>query len=290
MVFVYPPAQRSHDRTQTGIVRAWMAAAGAAVLVLLMAGAAPVARTITPNCSPGLHIGFIDGRPYEVYVPQSASGTAPTIVSFHGRLQRARSQIDILRPLADERGAILVAPQARGGKWDFRGSDTRFTTAILDNLTCDDAQRTYASGMSMGSAMTFLQACASPRRFAAFAGASFEIYMPKCADPDPVPLLAFHGTADRIVPFMGGLTASTASAPPAQATMRKWARRDGCGRYVREVYVPGVTKQTWDQCDDGVQVQFYTLHGGSHRWPTGRVDAAELMWEFFSQYRLGSAD
>jgi poly(3-hydroxybutyrate) depolymerase len=35
-----------------------------------------------------------------------------------------------------------------------------------------------------------------------------------------------------------------------------------------------------------VQVQFYTLNGGSHRWPTGRVDAAELMWEFFNQYRL----
>lgn len=263
-----------------------MAAAGAAVLVLLMAGAAPLARTVTPGCSPGLHTGYVDGRSYDVYIPQAAASTAPTIVSFHGRLQRARSQIDILRSLADERSAILIAPQARGGKWDFRGSDTRFTNAILDNLTCDDPQRTYASGMSMGSAMTFLQACSSPRRFAAFAGASFEIYMPKCADPDPVPLLAFHGTADRVVPFMGGFTASTASAPPAQATMRKWARRDGCQRYVREVYVPGVTKRTWDQCDGGVQVQFYTLHGGSHRWPTGRVDAADLMWEFFSQYRL----
>lgn len=256
------------------------------MLVLLVVAAAPVARTATPGCAPGLHTGFVDGRPYIVYIPAKTGIPAPTIVSFHGRLQKAMSQIDSLRPLADEKLAILIAPQARGGKWDFRGSDTHFTGQILDNFTCDDPHRTYASGMSMGSAMTFLQLCASPRRFAAFAGASFEIYMPKCADPDPAPLLAFHGTADRIVPFMGGLTASTASAPPAQPTIRKWARRDGCKRYVREVYVPGVTKETWDQCAADVQVQFYTLHGGSHQWPTGRVDAAELMWDFFSQYRL----
>lgn len=286
MICAYPARPSTHRATHTGGVRGWIAAAGAVVLVLVMVAAAPVARTITPECSPGLHTGYVDGRRYDVYIPDAATTPAPTIVSFHGRLQRAMSQIDILRSLAEEKGVVLVAPQARGGKWDFRGSDTRFTDTILDNFTCDDPQRTYASGMSMGSAMTFLQACASPRRFAAFAGASFEIYMPKCADPEPVPLLAFHGTADRIVPFMGGLTASTATAPPAQATMRKWARRDGCRRYVREVYVPGVSKQTWDQCDAGVQVQFYTLFGGSHRWPTGRVNAAELMWDFFSQYRL----
>jgi len=35
-----------------------------------------------------------------------------------------------------------------------------------------------------------------------------------------------------------------------------------------------------------MQVQFYTLFGGKHVWPKGRVDASSLMWEFFRQYRL----
>lgn len=253
---------------------------------MAVSGASPDHGTRTPDCTPGLHTGYLDGRPYTVYVPPSAGLPAPTIVSFHGRLQKATSQISPLRAVADANGVVIVAPQARGGKWDFRGSDTVFTGRTLDTLTCDDPGRTYASGMSMGSAMTFLQACAEPRRFAAFAGVGFEIYMPKCADPQPVALLAFHGTADPIVPFMGGRTASTATAPPAQQTMRQWARRDGCRRYVREVPVPKVTRQTWDVCDDGTQVQFYTLHGGRHAWPTGRVDASALMWEFFRQYRL----
>lgn len=272
--------------SDTGCVRGWIAATGAAGLLLALGGAAPLTRTVTPDCGPGLHTGFVNGRSYEVYIPDNATIPAPTIVSYHGRLQAAHSQITAFRKVADTEGVVLVAPQARSGKWNFRGTDTRLTNDILDNLTCDDSRRTYASGMSMGSAMTFLQACAKPRRFAAFGGVGFEIYMPKCAEPDPVSLVAFHGTADPIVPFMGGLTASTASAPPARATMRQWARRDQCRRYVREVYVPGVTRQTWDHCAGGKQVQFYSINGGKHTWPKGRVDASALMWEFFRQYRL----
>ena len=267
-------------------MRGWVAAVGVAGLLATLAGAAPVPHTKTPSCTPGLHTGFVAGRPYKVYVPPRADQLAPTIVSYHGRLQKALSQIGVLKGVADAHNVVLVAPQARMGKWDFRGSDTVFTNAILDNLTCDDPQRTYASGMSMGSAMTFLQACAQPRRFAAFAGVGFEIYMPKCADPEPVAMLAFHGSADPVVPFVGGRTASTATAPDAVTTMRQWARRDQCRRFVKTVFVPGVSVRTWDRCAAATQVQFYTLHGGKHVWPKGRVDASSLMWEFFRQYRL----
>lgn len=260
-----------------------MAALGATALGLSLAAAAPIVGTQTPACTPGLHTGHVAGRPYLVYVPDTARSPAPTIVSYHGRLQKAFTQIEVLRKTADRHGVVLVAPQARSGKWDFRGSDTRFTGTILDNLTCDDPTRTYASGMSMGSAMTFLQACAQPRRFAAFGGVGFEVYLPKCADPDPAPLVAFHGTADQVVPYAGGLTASTAVAPPAEATMRDWARRDHCQRYVRSVYKPGVTLRSWDECRADAQVQLYSLRGGRHAWPTY---AGELMWQFFSQYRL----
>ncbi len=267
----------------------WLAGVGALIAVLMLTGAAPLVRTQAPDCSPGLHTGFVNGRSYLVYVPESARMPAPTIVTYHGRLQTALSQIrgTGLQDVADREGVALIAPQARAGEWDFRGSDTRFTNRILDGWVCDDPARTYASGMSMGSAMTFLQACAQPRRFAAFGGVGFEIYLPKCADPDPVSIIALHGTADSIVPFAGGRTASSATAPSARIAMRQWARRDGCQQYVREVYVPGVAVQTWNKCREGTQVKFYTLYGGKHVWPNNdRVDAAELMWSFFNQYRL----
>ena len=131
------------------------------------------------------------------------------------------------------------------------------------------------------------QACVQPRRFAAFGGVGFEVFMRNCLDDDPAPVIAFHGTADQVVPFTGGLTASTATAPPAEATMREWARRDGCRQYVRSVVAPGVTLRKWDECAAGTAVEFYRIRGGKHVWPRrGAVDASALMWEFFSKYRL----
>jgi polyhydroxybutyrate depolymerase len=142
--------------------------------------------------------------------------------------------------------------------------------------------------MSMGSVMTFLQVCERPRRFAAFAGVGFPVFLPNCPSP-PAPVLAVHGTADQVVPYAGGLTASTASAPPAEPTMHKWALREACRRYVRSVPAPGITLRSWDRCRAGAQVQFYTVHGGRHVWPRSpRLDAGETMWRFFQRYRLAS--
>ena len=111
-----------------------------AAICLALVAATPVARTATPRCTPGLHTGLVNGRSYLLYVPATAQFPAPAIVTFHGRLQKAISQVrgTGLQEVADREGVVLVAPQARGGKWDFRGSDTRFTGRNLDNLTCDD--------------------------------------------------------------------------------------------------------------------------------------------------------
>ncbi len=259
------------------------------LLVAVLSGSSPITATHTPSCAAGTSTGSIDGRRYLVYVPESAQFPAPAVVGFHGRLQTAASQVTGtgLKAVADREGFIIVAPQALGGKWDFRGSDTTFTTNILDRLTCDDSSRTYASGMSMGSAMAFLQACVQPRRFAAFGGVGFEVFLPNCPDEEPAAIIAFHGTADQIVPFTGGLTASSATAPPAEAAMRGWARRDRCREYVRSVVAPGVTLRKWDDCSDRTSVHFYRIRGGKHVWPRrGAVDASALMWEFFSKYRL----
>ncbi|MCB0902537.1 MAG: hypothetical protein KDB83_10590, partial [Actinobacteria bacterium] len=80
-------------------------------------------------------------------------------------------------------------------------------------------------------------------------------------------------------------TASTATAPPAEATMSRWARFNRCHQYVRSVPRPGVTLKVWDRCADRTQVHFYRIRGGKHVWPRNGVDASSLMWEFFSQYR-----
>jgi poly(3-hydroxybutyrate) depolymerase len=53
-------------------------------------------------------------------------------------------------------------------------------------------------------------------------------------------------------------------------------------------------------CDQGAEVDFYTIDGGGHSWPGGEplpewivghtsqdIDATRVMWEFFSQFSIG---
>jgi polyhydroxybutyrate depolymerase len=53
-------------------------------------------------------------------------------------------------------------------------------------------------------------------------------------------------------------------------------------------------------CDQGAEVEFYTIEGGGHTWPGGEplpewltgptsqaIDATRVMWEFFERYSMG---
>ena len=115
-----------------------------------------------------------------------------------------------------------------------------------------------------------------------------------------MPLISFHGTADPIVPYVGGPSATfdLPSPPcpigspcgPAAAAVTPPRHRCRCGE------VSGVQ---YTGCRDGADVIFYTIAGGGHAWPGGEplpsfivghttqdIDATAVMWEFFSQHPL----
>jgi phospholipase/carboxylesterase len=81
------------------------------------------ARPTTPTRSiePGLHhFGIGGSRDGLFYVPTGYRPTvaAPLAVLLHGAGQDATEMIDPIRPLADETGLILVAPDSRDYTWD----------------------------------------------------------------------------------------------------------------------------------------------------------------------------
>ena len=79
-------------------------------------------------------------------------------------------------------------------------------SALLDHVEatlCVDVRRVYATGMSDGGAMTSVLACVAPTTFAAFGPVAVQLAPPSCGD-HPVSMVAFHGTADPIVPYAGG--------------------------------------------------------------------------------------
>src|SRR5262249_30071651 len=122
---------------------------------------------------------------------------------------------------------------------------------------------------------------------------------PWCPDRRPIASIAFHGTADPIVPFEGGRTPVGPDVfPSVRSFTAAWARRNQCGSIAAETPAASdVVRLDYEDCADGADVVLYTVQGGGHQWPGGRrlpqflvgrysasVDATRLMWEFFAEH------
>ena len=114
-------------------------------------------------------------------------------------------------------------------------------------------------------------------------------------------MIAFHGTADPIIPYNGGRSTVAPDLFPSVPTWTaNWARRNQCGTNpVESVVAADVTRLAYTNCADDAAVVLYTVRGGGHQWPGGKpmpkwllgptsrsIDATSQMWAFFRAHRL----
>jgi len=133
----------------------------------------------------------------------------PLIMFLHGAGERG-DNLELVKkhgpPKLIEQGKdfpfIIVSPQCPRGIWWPEKLDT--LVALLDEIESKyavDADRVYLTGLSMGGFGTWSLACRHPQRFAAVA--------PICGGGQwflanrlkNVPVWAFHGARDRVVPL-----------------------------------------------------------------------------------------
>ena len=253
-------------------------------------------------------------RKYLLYVPESydPEKATPLIISIHGFVQwpAHQAQISHWNEVADEAGLIVVYPQGTGFplRWNttLGSPDVIFISDLINKLESEyniDPQRIFVNGLSNGGGMSFLLACEMAERIAALgtvAGA-YSLPMEKCNPGRPLPVITFHGTADRIVPFDGGLESNRGySLPPIPEWVEQWAVKNGCSLESEDLPPQGeVSGVRYSGCEGGVEVVFYTIHGGGHTWPGGEgmpewitgkttqdIDATRTMWEFFERFPL----
>ena len=99
----------------------------------------------------------------------------------------------------------------------------------LADRYCVDRHRVYAAGISLGSEFATIVACDPADHIAAVGLVAAEYLLRPC--PGPVPVLAFHGTADPIVPYASGATGRSVPGIPvvgAVQNLEAWARLDRC--------------------------------------------------------------
>jgi polyhydroxybutyrate depolymerase len=249
-----------------------------------------------------------------VHVPKSSAGGKqfPVVLVFHGLGDTAEAVEDMtaFSKKADQIGFLAVYPQALGdpARWDIAGSrDIAFIDALLTALetdACVDPARIYATGMSMGGGMVNALGCRLSKRIAAIAPVS-GLYGPgwegSCTPSRSMPVIAFHGVVDPIVPYSGGSIndpeGRTVGDPPVTAVeswAAGWAARDYCDPHpLTQAAIGEVVPLVWQHC--AAPVELYRIKNGGHSWPGSSWDdpqtnrdivATDVIWQFFSTQAL----
>jgi polyhydroxybutyrate depolymerase len=262
-------------------------------------------------------------RQYLLYVPPSYDSAKPTplVISMHGAAGWPAQQRDVSRwnRTADANGFIVVYPSATDTPriWHVEEGpdlerDVRFISELIDKLEASyhiDPMRIYANGLSNGGGMSFVLSCAMSERIAAVGMVAAAQTLPSswCKGSRPMPMIAFHGTADPIVPYNGG---KSPIAPPSvrfpgfASWTSDWAVRNGCGvAPVASQITANVSRVSYVDCAGGADVVVYTIRGGGHSWPGGKplpewlvgttsneIDTTALMWKFFCDHPLKRAE
>ncbi|MET0902321.1 MAG: PHB depolymerase family esterase [Acidimicrobiales bacterium] len=271
-------------------------------------------------------------RRYLLTTPSAHDGETPlpVVFDFHGLLEGAEVHATMSQwsALAEEEGVVAVFPHGTGDPifWDFDISDTdgnddlAYTDAVLAELgdqLCIDQRRIYATGLSNGAMFTSALLCARAEVIAAAAPVAGLVDLDGCNPARPVPVLTYHGTADPILLFNGGVDLSaisgggggpTTTAPPADldgegypAAVAAFAERNGCDPEPTDSELADeVLRRVYD-CPEGADVEFLIIEGGGHAWPSSEfsrsietivgpttfdVDGTRDSWQFLEQFHL----
>jgi polyhydroxybutyrate depolymerase len=256
----------------------------------------PVAHTIAVE---GVRRSFLLAAP--------AAGVSAVLLSLHGTRSSAsgQSRLSRMAGLADSAGAVVAFPEAivpvgSGFEWDHDGDMPylRQLVAELRSRYPTPQGRVCMVGMSGGARMACHFASADAHAVT-MVGAVAGLRAPDGPRLSrAVPVLALHGTADRINPYEGSGSARWGESVPEAA--RRWAAANGVPlEPVTTAVSPAITRTTYGSEGAGGEVTLWTARGAGHTWPgtrlgpflrlllgrtTTEIDATAQIWSFAQRH------
>ena len=239
---------------------------------------------------------LIDGPAAGATVP------LPLVFDLHAYLETAQSAdlVTGLSAYGKAHGFITVTPQVQETvpHWDDApgSADRAFIVDLLDHIEstrCVNLRRVYIAGYSNGAFMTSSMVCELGGRLAAVATVA-GIQAPAGCHPNrPVPVIAFHGTADPLVPYHGGGMTAAAKAligpdgtgtfgslvgtpaiagiapltAPIPTELARWASRNHCAPHATSTKAAADVTLIAFRCPNHDTVELYQEDGDGHTWP-----------------------
>ncbi|HNT75088.1 MAG TPA: PHB depolymerase family esterase [Anaerolineae bacterium] len=176
--------------------------------------------------------------------------------------------------------------------------DVGFVRTLIVDLTGVanvDPQRIYATGMSNGAIMAHRLACELSDVIAAIGPVAATQNIETCQPERPVPVIHFHGDGDRHAPYAGGIGEESLAGVDfvsVEETIAFWVSHNSCDTAPQEEQTGSIIHTVYTDCNQGADVELYTVVGGLHPWPGGKpgwlggdeptqeISANDLMWAF----------
>ncbi len=288
---------------------------------------------VDENLGPGDHERLLQigdmHRSYIVHVPPKYDPKKPTplVVALHGAGTNGRMMAGFsgLSTKSDEAGFVVVYPNGTGAAgllltWNSGGfrrvasastaDDVGYIGTVLDDLAkCVnvDAKRVYVTGMSNGGMMCYRLAAELSDRIAAIAPVAGTLAIENYHPKRQVPIIHFHGTADKLVAFDGPQGDSTQylGFKSVPETIRIVSLFNECSQQPETTELPDlahddtqVSRKVYASKKRDKDVVLYVIRGGGHTWPgrqpavrfigksTEQIKANDLIWEFFEQHPM----
>lgn len=207
-------------------------------------------------------ITITNNLPYILYLPddydENNDKSYPLMLFLHGAGERG-TNLDVLKSqglpkkleAGDDIPFIVLAPQCPKEDWwaDYRHSLITMVDSVLSNYRVDEA-RVYLTGLSMGGRGTWDMATLYPNRFAAIApicgwGDGLFGYPERLKRITHIPVWAFHGDADEVVPM--------------QATKTLVDALEEYGADVKFTVYPDVNHDSWTETYDNPDLYDWLL-------------------------------
>ena len=267
-------------------------------------------------------------RWYGGALPQSPNVPLRLVLLFPGTTENTNEML--MRDYNDYLGtnSMVVYPESFDRMVGINGTDSIDDFQMVQDLI-DDVRSKYSidtadiciGGFSSGATFCYQLLCeynttSSPRpyRFRAIAAVSGSI-PEETLDPiacpliGPIPLIAFHGTADVLASYYGGDTLSSGSISlNTDSAIADWSQHiNSCTTIptttsipdsIVEQFAPSTVTSIMYSCPT-TQTHLYRVNDGRHSWPSGTafadffganqdIIASKLIADFFNATRSSS--